>query len=153
MHTDRPELTEYETLAADLSLGVTRLRARLREAGHLLEHGYTLPQLSMLSRIVEEGPMPLTRLADAEHIRPQSAAQTVAILTANGLVTSTSDREDRRRTQVAATLEGEELLSHLRRDREHWLARCIELEFTPEERHGLRMAVGLLDRIARHGKA
>lgn len=148
-----PDGTEPERLASDLTFVVTRLRSRMREEGHLLGHGYSLSQLSVLSRICDDGPMSIVELGAAEHVRPQSAAQTVRVLVEAGLVRGDVDPADRRRSQLSATELGGALMDRLRRSREDWLAGCIALELSTEERQGLRMAVGLLERLAQHGKS
>jgi DNA-binding MarR family transcriptional regulator len=146
-----PEETDADRLASDLTFIVTRLRSRMREEGHLLEHGYSLAQLTLLSRICDDGPMSIAELGAVEHIRPQSAAQTARILIEGGLVSSEADPDDRRRVQLMGTAEGYALMDRLRRSREGWLAGCITRELSMEERQGLRMAVGLLHRISQHG--
>ena len=64
--------------ARDLVVAFSRLRRRLREEGALGD--LTPSQTSVLSRLSKEGAASASALADAEHVRPQSMAATLAAL-------------------------------------------------------------------------
>jgi DNA-binding MarR family transcriptional regulator len=81
-------------------------------------------------------------------VRPQSMAQTVADLEADGHVARRPDPGDRRRALVELTDAGLAALEAERRGREGWLARAIEHDLTPEQQALLGDAVDLLRQLA-----
>ncbi len=112
------------------------------------EHGFPLSQGAVLGRLDREGPQSVSQLAVAERVRPQSMAQTVGDLEAEGHVTRTPDPVDRRRALVQLTEQGREVLGADRRRREGWLATAIADDFSPQEQELLGQAVELLRRLA-----
>ena len=133
--------------AVDLGLAVKRLRARMR-AESLPADGWTISQLSTLARIVEHGPITASALAQAEHVRPQSIADIVAVLKAEGLTVAAPDATDGRKVLLSASADGRRLIESVRVSREAWLARAIEAVVEPTEHAVLEQAIDLLRRLA-----
>jgi DNA-binding MarR family transcriptional regulator len=104
--------------------------------------------LSVLRRLEQTGSRTTSALAAAEHMRPQSMAQTVAELDTDGLVVRLPDPEDRRQILIELTGRGQRLLVDERRRREDWLSRAIADEFSPAEQKVLVEAIPLLRRLA-----
>lgn len=129
-------------LASELRLVLGGLVRRLR-----VENRLPLPQSIVLSRIDREGPSTVSGLAAAEHIRPQSMAQTVADLEADGLVSRSSDPTDRRRWLVELTADGKAALAADRRVREGWLADAIA-DLAPDDQNSLERTVDVLRQLA-----
>ena len=121
---------------------IRRLRAEHRAGGFSITHG------AVLGRLDREGPQSVSDLAVAERVRPQSMAQTVGDLEADGLVERRPDPGDRRRALVSLTRAGRETLRLDRRHREGWLAEAMASELTAEERAVVAEAVELLRRLA-----
>src|SRR5580693_3821312 len=92
--------------AAELMKSMTRLRARLRSETAPTEMSATWSQLTTLGRIIAEGPTTTSALAQAEHVRRQSMAETIAALRADGLVTAEPDPSDGRKTLITVTEQG-----------------------------------------------
>jgi DNA-binding MarR family transcriptional regulator len=130
-------------LASDLRVVLGQLIRRLRA-----EHGFSLAHGAVLGRLDREGGRSVSELAAAERIRPQSMAQTVGELEADGLVIRRADPHDRRRSVVELTDRGRTVLEAERREREGWLAEAIADGLTREERWILGEAVELLRRLA-----
>ena len=107
-----------------------------------------LSQGTVLGRLCREGPQSVSELAQAEHVRPQSMAQTVSELEAAGLVSRRPDPVDRRRAMVEVTGEGLAVREHERRRRDGWLAQAIARELSREDQALLHEAVDLLRRLA-----
>src|SRR6266849_5270427 len=105
---------------------MTRLRARLRSESAPTEMPATWSQLTTLARIFAEGPTTTTALAQAEHVRRQSMAETVAALRAHGLVESRPDPNDGRKTLIHATPRGRSLSAPIPAAREAWLDSTIK---------------------------
>jgi len=129
-------------LASELRVVLGRLVRRLRA-----EHRFPLTHATVLGRLDREGAQGTSDLAVAERVRPQSMAQIVADLQADGLIERHADPGDRRRMLIELTDQGREALSQDRRNREGWLARAIADELSPREQATLARAVELLERL------
>jgi DNA-binding MarR family transcriptional regulator len=130
-------------LASDLRVVLGQLMRRLRA-----EHRFSLSHGAVLGRLDRDGPHSVSDLAAAERVRPQSMAQTVSDLEAEGLVSRSPDANDRRRAVVELTEAGHVVLELDRRQREGWLAQGIADGLSEAEQHVLAEAVGLLQRLA-----
>jgi DNA-binding MarR family transcriptional regulator len=131
--------------ASELRLVLGQLVRRLRA-----EYSFPVAQASVLSRLDREGAQTASELAAAEHVRPQSMAQTLAELETAGLIERRPDPADGRRIQIELTQEGRERVIEGRGRREDWLAAAIAAELSPEEQQTLLEAVPLLQLLLRH---
>lgn len=118
---------------------VRRLRA---------EHRFSLAHGSVLGRLDREGPRGTSDLAAAERVRPQSMAQTVSELEAEGLISRRPDPDDGRRALLELTDKGRLTLEAERRQREGWLFEAISGQLSQQEQEELARAVELLRRLA-----
>jgi DNA-binding MarR family transcriptional regulator len=130
-------------LASDLRVVLGQLVRRLRA-----EHRFPLSHGTVLGRLDREGAQSTSDLALAERVRPQSMAQTLADLQADGLIERRPDPGDRRRMLIELTEQGRHALEEDRRNREGWLARAVADTLSPEEQATLARAVKLLERLA-----
>jgi DNA-binding MarR family transcriptional regulator len=135
---------------ADPALVASELRGVLGALVRRLraQHGFPLSQGAVLGRLDRGGSQSVSDLAAVELVRPQSMAQTVSDLEAEGLVQRRPDPSDRRRALVELTEQGREALHADRRRRDGWLAQAIEQDLSPEEQTTLSEAVDLLRRLA-----
>src|SRR6478609_1635141 len=133
--------------AAELMKSMTRLRARLRSETAPTEMSATWSQLTTLARIIAEGPT-TSALAQAEHVRRQSMAETIAALRADGLVTAEPDPADGRKTLITATERGRQLSATIPAAREAWLSSAIGTLLDAEDQQVLLKAATIIDRIA-----
>jgi DNA-binding MarR family transcriptional regulator len=138
-----PTKTDTSRLASELRVVLGQLIRRLRA-----EHRFPISQGSVLGRLDRQGAQSVSDLAAVERVRPQSMAQTVAELEAEGLVSRRPDPDDRRRALVELTEQGRTTLAADRRHREGWLAEAIGQDLTPEEQRTLHEAVELMRRLA-----
>ncbi len=138
-----PTQTDSAQIASDLRVALGQLMRRLRS-----EHRFPLGHGAVLGRLDREGLQSVSDLATAERVRPQSMAQTVGDLEADGLVARRPDPDDRRRALVELTPEGRSALRDDRRQREGWLAEAIADDFSAEDQVVLERAVVLLRRLA-----
>jgi DNA-binding MarR family transcriptional regulator len=134
--------TDTAALASDLRVVLGQLIRRLRA-----EHRFPYSQGVVLGRLDREGVRSVSDLAAAERVRPQSMAQTVGDLEADGLVARRPDPDDRRRALVSLTAAGRAELEADRRRREGWLVRAID-ELPAEDRETVERAIVLLGRLA-----
>ncbi len=130
-------------MASDLRVVLGRLMRRLRA-----EHRFPISHGAVLGRVDRCGPQSVSDLALAEGVRPQSMAQTVSDLEADGLLTRRPDPDDRRRALVELTAGGRAALEADRAHREGWLASAIAEELSPAEVDTLENAIELLRRLA-----
>ncbi|HZV50709.1 MAG TPA: MarR family transcriptional regulator [Candidatus Dormibacteraeota bacterium] len=112
------------------------------------EHAFPLSHGAVLGRLDRDGACSVSDLAAAERMRPQSMAQIVSELEAEGLVERRPDPADGRRALIELTDEGRATLTADRRKREGWLAQAIERDLSPSEQRALREAVEVLRRLA-----
>jgi len=138
-----PRRSEVASTASELRIVLGQLVRRLR-----VEHRFPISQGAVLGRLDRGGPQTTSALAAAERVRPQSMAQTVAELEAEGLVGRTPDPDDRRQVMIGLTERGGRVLAEDRSRREGWLADAIATELTAEEQAVLARAVPLLRRLA-----
>jgi DNA-binding MarR family transcriptional regulator len=138
-----PTTTDPAIVASELREVLGRVVRRLRA-----ENTFPLSHGSVLGRLDRQGAQSVSDLAQAERVRPQSMAQTVGELEADGLVARSPDPNDRRRALVELTEHGREILYTDRRRREGWLAKAIAEDLTPREQALLGDAVELLRRLA-----
>jgi DNA-binding MarR family transcriptional regulator len=131
--------------ASELRLVLGQLIRRLRA-----EYSFPVAQASVLSRLDREGAQTASELAAAEHVKPQSMAQTLAELDSAGLIERRPDPCDGRRSQIELTEVGRERVLEGRGRREDWLAAAIAAELSPEEQRTLLAAVPLLQRLSGH---
>ena len=141
---------DVDEAAVELTFALKRLRARLRAEARPAE-GWTISQLAALGRIVREGPTTASRLAQAEHVRPQSMGEIVATLKAAELVSAEPDPNDGRKSLLRATKAGERLITKRTQSREAWLARAIEALVEPERNGVLLDSIVLLNALADWG--
>jgi DNA-binding MarR family transcriptional regulator len=137
-----PTRTDPALVASELRVVLGQLVRRLRS-----EHRFPLSHGAVLGRLDREGPQSVSDLAAAERVRPQSMAQTVSDLEADGLVERRPDPADGRRALVELTREGSDTLQADRRHREGWLAEAIA-DLSAEDQAALRDAVDVLRRLA-----
>src|SRR5882757_5873036 len=130
--------------AVELTKAMMRLRARLRSESAPDEMPWTWSQLTTLGRVVELEPTTTSALAQAEHVRRQSMAETLSALRAHGLITSGPDPSDGRKMLMSATPEGRELIATIPAAREAWLAGALRRLLQPGEQQVLLQAAAIM---------
>ena len=138
-----PTQTDVSAVASDLRVVLGQLMRRLRA-----EYRFSISQGAVLGRLDREGAQSVSDLAVAERVRPQSMAQTVGDLEADGLVARRPDPGDRRRALVSLTDAGRSALLLERGRREGWLAQAMGSELTADEQAVVAEAVELFRRLA-----
>jgi DNA-binding MarR family transcriptional regulator len=134
--------TDTALLAADLRGVIGQLIRRLRK-----ENLFPLNQASVLGRLDRCGSQSVSDLAAAERVRPQSMAQTVGDLEAEGLVQRKPDPDDRRRALVILNPSGRERIEADRRAREGWLVKAFE-DLPQDDLAAIERSVEILGRLA-----
>jgi DNA-binding MarR family transcriptional regulator len=135
-------------VARRLAPAMTRLRTRLRAESAPTDRRWSWSQITVLKRIQAEGATTVSALATAEHVRPQSMAESVATLRAQGYLSSGPDPSDGRKTLISITDAGRELISTIPVVRAAWLEVAIQQHLSADERRTLAEAADLMDRLA-----
>ena len=133
-------------LGAELKLAISRIARRLRQAHAVGD--VSLSGVSVLARLVNDGPDSPGSLAEFEKVRPQAMATTLAALVELGLVRRTQDAADGRRAVATVTEEGRKMVLGRRSETVRRLGEVIDAEFSPAERRRLAAVLPLLDRLA-----
>ena len=133
-------------LAAELRVGVMRLRRRLAAERHP-DNDLSLGQMAVLGPLLRHGEQTVGELARLEHVQPPSMTRTVTCLESDGLVVRRPHATDGRVVIVSLTDQGRAVVLADRRRRDAWLA--VQLtSLTTDERDVLRRAAPLLDRLS-----
>jgi DNA-binding MarR family transcriptional regulator len=128
--------------ASELRVVLGQLMRRLRA-----EHRFPIHQGAVLGRLDRQGPASVSDLAAAEKVRPQSMAQTVGELEADGLVKRRPDPDDRRRALVELTPAGRDTLEDDRGRRVGWLVTAID-DLSARDQAVLARATAIIGRLA-----
>src|SRR6185436_8520150 len=110
--------------------------------------GITPGRLSALSVLVFGGPMRVTDLARAEHVKPPTMTRIVAALEADQLARRTVDAADGRSARIAATRRGERLMREGRKRRVERLGAALK-RLGDEELALLSRAAAIIEDVSR----
>lgn len=135
--------------AAVLRRAVNRLGRRMR--AERPPGGLPGGRLAALALLYREGPRTPGVMAGELHVQPQSLTRTLASLEEEGLVTRTRDAADGRQVVIHLTRPGFEAMARDVAYRDAWLRERMASELNETEREVLRLAAGLLDRLAADG--
>jgi DNA-binding MarR family transcriptional regulator len=143
-----PTATDTETLAAasELRAVIGRLRRRLQEHSPL--GGFTPSQVTVMTRLLSNGPRTLTALARAEGMRPQSMSAIIAALGSGGYVEGSPDPTDGRQTILSATSRAREAAAEVQATKDDWLVAAIRTRLSDAEHADLVRSIPLLARLA-----
>ncbi len=134
-------------LASSLRVSVAMLTRRLRSERDPENELLPVGQLSVLGALFRNGECSVGELAALERVQPPSMTRTVNCLVDGGYVDRRAHDTDRRQVVVALSEQGKETLAADRKRRDAWLARRLR-ELTPDQRHVLREAAPIIERLA-----
>ena len=121
--TSRKPEARAAALADKLHSAAIHLLRQLRKEDDA--SGLSAPRLSALSVVVFGGPLTLGQLAAAEQVKPPTMTRIVTGLEKEGLVQRLGDVNDRRLTQIQATVKGRSVLAAGRARRVEKLATAV----------------------------
>lgn len=131
---------------------VTQLRAAVlvltrRMRHHATTDALSATELSVLGRLLRQGPLTPGSLARAEHVRPPSMTRIVERLQEHGYVRREQHPDDGRQQLIFVTEAGEAFSEEVRRQRNHWLMAQLD-QLTDGERELIRAALPALQRLS-----
>lgn len=132
--------------AAVIRRSVNRLARRMR--AERPPDGLPSGRLGVLAHLYRSGPGTPSAMAAALHVQPQSLTRTLAALQEDGHVTRRRDETDGRQYRIELTQSGFEAMARDVGHRDAWLRERMATELNETEREVLRLAAGLLDRLA-----
>lgn len=133
-------------LAGELRGVVGLLRRRLRQVDNA--DVLTPSQSSVLARLDRDGPATQAALAAAEHVRQQSMAATLGVLSELGYLERRRDPADGRRILISLSGLGRKTVRGVLQHRDEWLAAALATRLTEEERRTVAESVPLLRHLA-----
>jgi DNA-binding MarR family transcriptional regulator len=133
-------------LAAELRIGVMRLRRRLANERHP-DNELSLGAMAVLGCLYRQGELTVGELAAHERVKPPSMTRTVNCLEEDGYVSRRPHDTDGRQVVVVLSDRGRETVLADRVRRDAWLNQRLR-ELTADERAVLRKAAPILDRLA-----
>lgn len=134
-------------LAARLRLAVTRLARQLRQTA---DSDLSPTQGAVLATISAHGPLTLGELAERERVASPTITKAIGVLHDRGLVSKTTDPDDRRFVRVELTAEGQSVLERSRARKNAWLARQLR-DLDSEDLERLLAATDVLERLTGKG--
>jgi DNA-binding MarR family transcriptional regulator len=140
--TDRGDLPTGELIMS----AILRLGRRLR--AERPPDSVPLSQLSALTYLARQGPMPAARLAGLMRLQPQSLTRLIAALEEDGLIERSPGEVDRRTILLEATRTGRAAVRHDLSARRAWLERAMHAELGAGERAALEAAVPAMLKLA-----
>jgi DNA-binding MarR family transcriptional regulator len=139
-------MSTSDAAAHEIRTSLFRLVRRLRQERPEGELSYS--QLNVLGWLEREGPMTNADLAAAERVTPQTMMRATTDLVASELISRAENPADRRQILLKITTAGTTLVREDRRRRDTFLSKAMETTLTPTERELLRLAAGLMDKLA-----
>jgi DNA-binding MarR family transcriptional regulator len=137
---------ETRSIASTLRQAMGQLGRRLR--AERVSYGLSRSRLSLLNLLALNGPMTASAMAAAERLQPQSLTRMLSRLEVDGLIVRSPDDKDRRQVRIEITHKGVAVLDEDTVRREAWLTKAMAERLTPTERELLRLAAGLMERLA-----
>jgi DNA-binding MarR family transcriptional regulator len=133
--------------ATRLRVVIGRLHRELRATPSGLDAALTPTRISLMLSIDRTGPVRLGELAESEGINPTMLSRSVTQLVDAGLVTRTSDSDDRRAVWVDATDAGRALAGRMRQERTDAVNAALS-GLSAADRRMLEQAIPALEALA-----
>ncbi len=143
MDIDQDTSAEVRRLADQLVRFVLIAKRGMAKFGGQTKDGIEYPAYGLLARLVHDGPVRMTALAEAVHADPSTVSRQTGALIRHGLVERRADPVDGRASILVPTTQGERVFNDNRRRHNENMAR-IMAEWSPED---IRSLAVLLTRL------
>jgi DNA-binding MarR family transcriptional regulator len=125
MDTDLDRSAEVTELADQLMRFLLTAKRAMAKFGGPNKDGIEYPAYGLLARLVCDGPVRMTALAEAVHSDPSTVSRQTAALIRHGLVERRADPVDGRASLLAPTAAGERVFSDNRRRHNENMAKIL----------------------------
>jgi DNA-binding MarR family transcriptional regulator len=133
-------------LASDLRMVITRLIKKLRNKSTASEK-LSLTERSTISLLDQHKELLPSELAAMEKITTQSMSQILNHLSELGYITRKISKTDKRKSIIALTKKGQNVLYKVRHERDEWLNKALQETCSAKEQDLLRRALVPLTRL------
>lgn len=145
-----PELARALHLSEDLRAAFKGIVRQMRRDTERQDSGLSLMQTMLLQLIDEHPGIGVAELARMQGVRsPTMSGQVKALETAGFVARSAPQAQDRRRSGLALTPDGHDVLRRLRAQRIDWLAQRVA-RLAPAQMDSLAAAIDALNIIGQH---
>lgn len=133
-------------IAAELRTVISRLMKVLRRETSNKE-GLSLTERSTLFLIYQSTIILPSELAAIEKVTTQSMSQIINKLLQLDYINKTVSGQDKRKTLITLTSAGKEIVERIKKEREEWLAKTINVKISPEEKEVLAKSIDVLKKL------
>jgi DNA-binding MarR family transcriptional regulator len=133
-------------IAAELRTVISRLMKVLRRETSN-EEGLSLTERSTLFLIYQSTIILPSELAAIEKVTNQSMSQIINKLLELGYINKTSSTQDKRKILITLTSAGKEIVERIKKEREEWLAKTINVKISSEEKVLLAKSIDVLKKL------
>jgi DNA-binding MarR family transcriptional regulator len=144
MDTDLNPSAEVRQLADELMRLLRIVKRSVAKFGGPNKDGIEYPAYGLLARLVCDGPVRMTALAEAVHSDPSTVSRQTSALIRHGLVERRADPVDGRASLLAPTDDGERVFHDNRRRHNENMARILS-GWSPEEVRSLAVLLARLN--------
>jgi DNA-binding MarR family transcriptional regulator len=144
MDTEQDTSAEVRQLADQLMRFVLLAKRSIARFGSQAKDGIEYPAYGLLARLVHDGPVRMTALAEAVHADPSTVSRQTGALIRHGLVERRADPVDGRASILAPTHEGERVFHDNRRRHNEKMARLLSA-WSAEDVHSLAVLLARLN--------
>jgi DNA-binding MarR family transcriptional regulator len=133
-------------LASDLRTVITRLIKKLRSKSSTSEK-LSLTERSTIALLDQHQELLPSELAAMEKITTQSMSQIIRHLLELGYITRKISKTDKRKSIIALTKTGQNVLYKVRHERDEWLNKALQETCSAKEQDILRRALAPLTKL------
>lgn len=133
-------------IAAELRTVISRLMKVLRRETSNKE-GLSLTERSTLFLIYQSTIILPSELAAIEKVTTQSMSQIINKLLQLDYINKTVSGQDKRKTLITLTSAGKEIVERIKKEREEWLAKTINVKISSEEKELLAKSIDVLKKL------
>jgi DNA-binding MarR family transcriptional regulator len=134
-------------LASALRSATSNMHKRLRKQTHSADN-LSITEITTLSYLFRQKSLTPSELADLLKIKTQSMSQVLSRMQDLRLINRSAFETDKRKTLIALTDYGEEIIEKSRYERDEWLTNAIEQHLSVNEKKLLSDAINLIERIS-----
>jgi DNA-binding MarR family transcriptional regulator len=134
-------------LASALRNATSKMYKRLRKQMHAAD-SLSITAITTLSYLYQDKIHTPSELADLVKVKAQSMSEVLNHLQFFDLINKTPSVNDKRKTTVSLTVEGEKIVEQTRYERDAWLTNAIDQHLSYSEKKQLAEAIVLIEKLS-----